>query len=290
MTNAEIAGLPINQAIAFSNKKGEFKERIKKKQLAMLQDYAALLKQFLEPGEEILLAMRGCSPVSWLEQLTTGWIVFRLKRCSLFVTNRRILHFPSKSDFKPRHSISQMRFGDMEEIKPSPFFGRFTVRYKDGKKEIFNYMKDLAKFKAILPGLQLQGQPASQVRSRHHLCPQCTSPLASGDYTCKACSLEFKNEKKARTLSILIPGGGYFYTKHPLLGIQDFLIETFLIVMTVSAAFDMINNDYAGAQTFVFVFFTMFLIIEKLYTVYHAQHYVREYIPLSTDFEPRRQQ
>ncbi len=33
---AETFGLPINQAIAFSNHKGDFKERFKKQQLKML--------------------------------------------------------------------------------------------------------------------------------------------------------------------------------------------------------------------------------------------------------------
>lgn len=285
--NAELPGLPINEAVAFSNKKGEFREGIRKKQLSMLRDYEALLKQFLEPGEWILLAMRGCSPMTALEQLTTGWSATYLKRCTFVVTDRRILHFPSKSDYKPRHSISQIRFGDVEEIRPSSFFGRFKVIYKDGKKEIFNYVQNIAKLKAVLPGLQLLGQPATQVRARHHLCPRCTAPLPARVYTCTACALEFKNEKRARTLSLLIPGGGYFYTNHPLLGVQDFLVESFLIVMVLISAFNWLGSDAAG-NTAVFVLFSLVLILEKFYTVYHAKHYVREYIPVDVNFEPRR--
>jgi hypothetical protein len=287
--NAEISGLPINQAIAFSNKKGEFKEGIKTKQLSMLKDYEALLKQFLEPGEEILLALRGCSPMTALEQLTMGWSVAYLKRCTFVITDRRILHFPSKSDYKPRHSISQIRFGDVEEIKPSTFLGRFKVIYKDGKKEIFNYVKGVAKLKAMLQGLQLQRQPATRVRTRHHLCPRCTTPLPAGVYTCAACALEFKNEKKARTLSLLIPGGGYFYTNHPLLGLQDFLVEAFLIAMVITSAFNVLSSTDAAENAGVFVLFSLVLALEKAYTVYHAKHYVREYIPLDVKFEPRRQ-
>lgn len=287
--NAEISGLPINEAIAFSNKGGEFKEGIRKKQLSMLKDFEALLKQFLEPGEEILLAMRGCSPMTVLEQLTMGWSASYLKRCTFVVTNRRILHFPSTTDYKPRHSISQIRFGDVEEIKPSTFFGRFTVVYKDGKKEIFNYVKEMAKLKAILPGLQLQGQPATQVRTRHHLCPRCTAPVTAGVYTCTACALEFKNEKKARLLSLVIPGGGYFYTNHTLLGVQDFLVESFLIVMVLTSAFNLLSDNGFAENMGVFVVFGLVLVLEKFYTVYHAKHYVREYIPLDMNFAPRKQ-
>src|SRR4030065_1693542 len=109
---SESFGLPFNQEIAFSNPKGKFKERIKKKQLRMVERYAPLLKQFLEPGEEILLVMRGCSPVSLMEQFTTGWIIFLLKRCTLVGTNRMNLDFPSKTNFMPRNSLAQIGSGD----------------------------------------------------------------------------------------------------------------------------------------------------------------------------------
>ncbi len=224
-----------------------------------------------------------------LEQLTMGWHASYLKRCTFVVTNRRILHFPSETDYKPRHSISQIRFGDVEEIKPSIFFGRFKVIYKDGKKEIFNYVKEMAKLKAILPGLQLKGQPATQVRTRHHLCPRCTAPLPAGVYICAACALEFKNEKKATTLSLVIPGGGYFYTNHVLLGMQDFLVESFLIVMVLTSAFNLLTNNDSAGNTGSFVLFGLVLILEKFYTVYHAKHYVREYIPVDKNFAPRKQ-
>ena len=176
----------------------------------------------------------------------------------------------------------------MEEIKPSTFFGRFTVLYKDGKKEIFNYVKETARLKAMLPGLKLQGQPATQVGTRHHLCPRCTAPLPTGVYTCTACALEFKNEKKSRLLSLVIPGGGYFYTNHPLLGVQDFLVEAFLLVMVLTSALDVVMNNGSSGLA-VLVLFGLALVVEKFYTVYHAKHYVREYIPLDLHFAPRKQ-
>jgi len=42
---------------------------------------------------------------------------------------------------------------------------------------------------------------------RHHLCPTYTAPLTIGEHLCPSCKLEFKNEQKARNLSILLPGG-----------------------------------------------------------------------------------
>jgi len=283
----ETYGLPINQAIAFSDKKGNFKERIKKQQLKMLKDYVPLLKQYLEPGEEVLLAMRGCSPMTSMEQLTTGWLIFYIKRCTLVVTNRRILHFPAKKDFSPRLSIAQIRYGDVEEIKPSGFLSRFTVKYKNGSKETFLYVKESAKLKSILPDLQLARQQPTAIGARHHLCPKCNAVLVTGVYVCSSCKLEFRNEQRARKLSIIYPGGGYFYTNHPFLGAGDAVVETFLIFMVLMGLVNTLSGVPEKSEgLFQFIFFGIILVLEKLYSVYHAKHYVKEYIPVEKDIRP----
>ena len=285
---SETFGLPVNEAVAFSTPKGKVKESIKKNQLRMLEKYAAILRQFLEPGEEILLVMRGCSPMSLLEQLTTGWIIVHIKRCAFVVTNRRILHFPAQSNYAPRHSISQIRYGDVDAIKASAFLGRkFSVSYKDGSKETFYYVQESRKLKAILDGFRIAGEQPSPVRARHHLCPKCTAPLSTGTYTCSKCGLEFKSEKKARVLSILLPGGGYFYTGHPFLGISDAIGETILLALVASSLYGILfgTSDPAG-KIMVFFVFSLLFAVEKLITIYHARHYVREYIPVDKDFHP----
>ncbi len=287
----ESFGLPFNQGIAFSNPKGTFKERIKKKQLRMVEQYAPLLKQFLEPGEEILLVMRGCSPVSLMEQLTTGWIIFLLKRCTMVVTNRRILHFPSKTNFAPRNSVAQIRYGDVEVIKPSSWMGRkFMVKYKNGSKETFLYVKERRKLKAVLSVLQIQGQPETLLRVRHHLCPKCTAPLNPGIYSCAKCGLEFKSERKARILSIFLPGGGYFYTGHHFLGIGDAIVESALLVVVITSLTDILFGAVDPLEKMkLLVIFGVLLVYEKLITIYHARHYVKEYIPREKDFQPMRE-
>ena len=286
-SSAETYGLPIKQEIAFSDKKGTFKESIRKKQLKMLKDYVPLLKQFLEPGEEVLLLMRGCSPMTFMEQLTTGSMIYYLKRCTLVVTNRRILHFPAKKDFSPRHSISQIRYGDVEEIKPSVFLGRFTVRYKNGIKETFVYVKEAAKLKSILPALQFTGQQPTMIGERQHLCPKCSAVLTPGIYVCSSCRLEFKNEVRARKLSIIYPGGGYFYTNHPFLGAGDAFAETGLTVYGLVGMVNLtLGNRDKTVGPFELVVFGIILVVEKLYSVFHAKHYVKEYIPVEKDIRP----
>lgn len=288
-SSTETFGLPVNQAIAFSNHKGEFKERLKKQQLKTLEPFAPLLKQFLEPGEEVLLAMRGCSPMSFMEQFTSGWVIYYIKRCVLVMTDRRILHFPAKGNFAPRHSIAQIRFGDVEAIAPSSFLSRkFTVKYKNGSKEVFQYVKDTKKMKTVLDGITMAAQQPTAFGIRHHLCPKCTAPLTIGEYLCPSCRLEFKNERKARNLSIIYPGGGYFYTNHPYLGIGDAIVETFLIAMVLMSTVGLATGAEGSAGLFGVVFFGFILVLEKLYTVYHAKHYVKEYIPVEKEIRPVR--
>jgi len=290
ISQSETFGLPVNQDIAFTTHKGKFKERQKKQQLRTLEAYAPLLKQFLEPGEEILLAMRGCSPMSFLEQITTGWIIYLLKRCTLVVTNRRILHFPSKTNFAPKDSIAQIRYGDVEDIKAHVFLGRkFTVKYKSGAAETFLYVRQSAKLKSILQTLPMKVHQPTLIRGRHHLCPRCNAPLAPGVYTCAKCSLEFKNEKKAKWLSLLLPGGGYFYAGHPFLGIGDAVGETVLIIIVIFSVKSILFGTADPLNNLMLLgIFGAALVIEKVFTIYHARHYVREYVPLEKDFQAQK--
>ena len=280
-------GLVINQETAFSDKKGRFKERIKKQQLEMLKNYVPLLKQFLEPGEIILLVMRGCSPMTTMEQVTSGSMIYYIKRCTLVVTDRRILHFPSMRDFSPRPSIAQIRYGDVEEIKPSVFLGRFTVKYRSAVRETFLRVKQAAKLKSILPTLTSAGHKPTSIGVRQHLCPKCSAVLTPGVYSCFSCKLEFKNEQRARNISILYPGGGYFYTDHPFVGTVNAIIETGLIAMVVLGFLNMRSGAPDPADGwFQVMFFGSMILLEKLYSMYHAKHYVKEYLPVEKEIRP----
>ena len=284
---AETFGLPVNQETAFSTPKGKFKESIKRQQLALLAKYKPLLKQILEPGEEILLAMHGCSPVRLLGQLATGWICTFIKQCAFVVTNKRILHFPSKGSYDPKHSIAQIRYGDVQMIKASTVpWRKFTVNYKNGTKETFLSVKEVRKLRAMLPSLRLQGEETSLFRVRHHLCPKCTAPLEPNVYTCWKCGLEFRSMKKAVLLSIFLPGGGYFYTGHALLGMGDAIAEVILLYW----AFVSLMNVLFGTadpvhNLFIVTGFGAILFFKKLITIHHARHYVKEYIPVDTHFQ-----
>jgi hypothetical protein len=281
-------GLRINQDVCFTTHNNKLHMGTANRQLKMLKKLAPLLKPVLKPDEEILLAVRASSPMSWFEQLVTGWIIYYLKRCVLVVTNKRILHFPTRLNFGPKASVAQILYGDIAEAKASGFFGRaLRLKYKTGKKEDFNYVEsaEFKKLKALLPTLPRDGQ-LSEVSERHHLCPRCQARLLAGRYKCPSCRLQFKDGARAIKLSIIYPGGGYFYTRHPWLGVADAITEGILLIIVMTGLMDALSAE-GGPQAWVSVFiFAAALIIEKAQTIYHAKHYVNEYIPEDENFAP----
>ncbi len=289
LDQSDILGLPINREICFSTHKNEFKERIKKEQSKVLMKFAFFLKQILEPGEEILLAVKATSPMPFLEQWTTGWVVYYIKRCVLIFTNKRVLHFPTRSDFSPKHSVSQARYEDFEKVKLGGFLGRvLNIEYKSGKKEKFYYIKsrEFKKLKSLQDFFMKGGSP-SKVMERHYLCPKCITPLVKDVFTCPNCHLGFKNAAKAIRLSILFPGGGYFYTGHPFLGVMDAIFETILLIALITNLIVAFSRIEAWESV---IFVAFLLMIEKAITIYHTKHYINEYIPADKNLVIGRRQ
>ena len=85
--------------------------------------------------------------------------------------------------------------------------------------------------------------------------------------------------------SILFPGGGYFYTGHPWLGIADAFAEVFLFLMMISGLFLAFGPEGDPEVALILMaIFGVFLIIEKLVTIYHAQHFVAERVPADREY------
>ncbi|KPK36870.1 MAG: hypothetical protein AMJ65_15650 [Phycisphaerae bacterium SG8_4] len=271
----DVFGLPVNPDVMFADHKNIYKGKIEKRQRKMLRKIP-FIKPFLHDGETILCVTAGCSPVSVIEQFMTGWIVFYLKRSLFVFTDERIFHIPTKQDFSYRNSLAQILYADCRSIVIK---GRKLVaEYKNGKKETFLYIpaSESKKIKTLLQEMPLEGQPSSTL-SRTHLCPRCTNPLVTDQYTCPSCSLEFKNKKQTKRISIIYPGGGYFYTGHPLLGVGDALAEVYLTLLVIAALAAAISGTAGGISALIF--FGIILAFEKAMTVYHSNHFIKEYIP-----------
>jgi hypothetical protein len=268
-------GLPVNRETIFSNHKNVYKKRVEKRQTKLIKKIP-FIKSFLKEDEKILLITTGCSPTSILEQLLTGWIFIYLKRSLFIFTNKRIFHIPTKRDYSYRNSIAQILYPDCDSIQIK---GRkLVVRYKNGKKEEFLYIasKEKMKIKALIATIPFEGYP-SEIQKRIHLCPRCRKELEEGKYICPNCHLEFKDKDEARKISIIYPGGGYFYTRHPFLGFSDAIVETIILVYVIVSLIDVINGvEGSGADLCIFA---IVLVYEKLITVYHSNHFIKEYIP-----------
>lgn len=281
-------GLRINRDVCFTTHNTTSHRGTTNRQLKVLRDVAPFLKQVLMPDEEIWLAVRASSPMSWVEQLTTGSIIYRLKRCVLVFTNKRILHLPTTINFKPKSSVAQTVYGDLAEARVSGFMGRaLKLAYKSGKKESFLYLEspEFKKLEALLLSLPKDSR-ASEVSERHHLCPRCQGRLYAGKFICPSCGLQFKDCERAIKLSILFPGGGYFYTRHPLLGIGDAITEGVLLILLTSALIDALSGHGRPDAWISVLIFGAALTIEKAQTIYHAKHYVNEFIPENENFAP----
>jgi len=280
--SADSKTLAIDAETMFSDHQGTHKPRIEKRQRKLL-DKIAFLAPFLEEGERVLTITTAVSPTSFLEQWTTGFIFVYLRRCLLVFTDRRIFHVPTTSGFEYRESVAQIRYGDVKSIAQKG--SRLKIAYKKGDKDLFLYVRgsERKKIRALLNVADLAAEPTT-VGKRVHLCPQCTTQLEADRYDCPGCGKPFKDRRKARNLSIWLPGGGYFYTGHPFLGISDAVIELlFLLLIVASLVPNSIspNGDPATA-----IFFGVFLFIEKVVTIYHANHFIKEYLPV--DPKPRR--
>ncbi len=283
-TNApsDLDRLPFDADTMFADHKGVFKPRIEKKQ-RKLAGKLLFLKEFLEDGEKLLVITTAVSPTSLFEQLTTGLIYVYIKRCLLVMTDRRIFHIPTNMSYNYRRSIAQIHYSDIDSIVQKG--SKLKIKYKSGAKDLFLYVRraERKKIRAQLPSLSLEG-PSSKAGKRVHLCPRCSAELEDDFFECPSCGLEFKSRKTALKLSIWLPGGGYFYTGHPLLGIGDALFELLLILAVLSSLIpdaEFPDGDFGSA-----IVFGVILVIEKLITIYHANHFVKEYLTKDKEIMP----
>jgi len=274
--------LPIRGETAFANAKGKFQEKVKKQQLKYLKDHVEELQHVLEEGEEILLAAHGVSPFTVLEQLSTvGWI-YAIKRCLIVLTSRRLLHFPNNYRGKPRDSVAQVRFQDMESFKGKR---NVTMSYKNGTKEIFSQLRNGRRLVQLLKGLVTTSSTSSQHGARQHLCPRCVAPLAKDRYNCPRCRFEFKEPGRAKLYAIFLPGGAYFYTRHTWMGFFNSILELLLLFFTfVFTLKYFMSPEKDLMYLMIGLAFGAAVILGKLIAIYLTGHFIKEYIPVEKRF------
>jgi hypothetical protein len=269
-------GLPIDTGILFSDKKGVHQPRIEKQRTKLLQKLGFLAK-FLEADEKIVLVTTGCSPFTALEQLTMGaaWLM-AVKRALLVFTTKRLFHIPATTKYEYRGSVAQVLYQDVKRLQVKG--SGIVIEYHSGKKERFFPIprgdREIIKRFQVHSG---ESEPRSARPERNHLCPSCTQLLPPGVEACPSCGLAFKSRAKARTYSLALPGGGYFYTNHVFLGIMDALVESYLLLNTLGALLAGLLGT-PGMLSSAFVL-GLILTLEKLVTIFHSNAFLDEFIP-----------
>jgi hypothetical protein len=235
---------------------------------------------FLGRSEKILFAFTGCSHTSFVEQLLTGAFLQPLKRSLFVATDRRILHIPTAINRSYRCSIAQIMYTDCLQLRMR--CSTLIARYKSGRTEKFRCIdrKSKKKIRAFLKNMSLEGR-ASITLERTPLCPECTRPLIKNYYACPHCSLKFKNKSWATVLSIIFPGGGFFYTRHPFLGLADAVMEILFAILLalVSITFFISPPDGRLRLGQAIAVCSVVLVFKKLSAILFSNKCIDEFIP-----------
>jgi hypothetical protein len=230
----KLDSISIRNDVLFTDYKGEEKGHIQKRSEKALQKLRPALRRMLLPDEAVLCVMPARSLLTVVEQLTAAWWTAILAASRIVITNKRILFFPVKRDGSWKESVRAVQWSDLQEVKPKGLCARnVRFQFRNGTKTTYTNFRraDAKKIAAIALALipaALGEQTSTQ--GLVQLCPDCRNVLTPGQYSCSGYGLIFKNEKSMVIRSILLPGGGYFYAGHPLVGMIPAVVEGLLVL------------------------------------------------------------
>ena len=280
--------ISIRNDVLYTNYKGEEKASVQKRSEKMLQKLQPALQRMLLPDEAVLYVARARSPLSVIEQLTSAWWMAALAASAIVITNKRILFFPVKTDGSWRESVRAAYWGDLKEVKPKGLLVRnVAFQFHSGAKVAYtNFQRADAKKIAAIAAVLIPAAAGELTSAQGlvQLCPDCRHALTQGQYSCPGCGLIFKNEKSMVTRSILIPGGRYFYTGHPLVAIIPAVVEGFLVLEVLALLVVGLSSPQAMHRVSA-VLFILALVwaVESAVTILHCRRYIRDFIPAKRD-------
>ena len=281
----QIDSVSLRNDVLFTDYQGEVKSSLQKRNEKTLQKLIPALRTVLLPGETILYVARAQSPLSPLEQLTAAWWTRLLAAAAIVITNQRLLFFPVKRDGSWRESVRVVYWGDLEEVKAQGFIVRNVVfKSRNGAKTTYtNFRRADAKKIAAIAAVILP-LASGEMTAAHgivQLCPGCRHILTPGLYSCSGCGMAFKDEKTMIIRSILLPGGGYFYTGHPLIAMLPAVVEGILLLDVLVLLFAGLASPNARPNILAsLAILGLFWGLESAVTILHCRRYIREYIPL----------
>ena len=278
-----VIGFAVDEGVLFSNHKGKHTDRIETRQRKLARQIA-FIRPFLRDEERVLLITTGCSPFSFLERYLTSLTIYYFKRSLFVFTNQRIFHVPTKLNYSYRNSIAQIELGDCSRILMKG--STLVVDYNSEKVEKFFNIgrRERKKIKSLVDTLSVSSHQDSTTE-RSFLCPRCTSILEKGNATCRSCRLEFKSRAAGRKISILVPGGGYFYTQQPTMGSVEAVFEIFLLLGVVVSLAGYVDGEQ-GAIGAAMVY-GILLVYVKLIAIHYCGRFLDEFLPIDAEIRVR---
>ncbi len=280
-----IFGLPVDRNLIFSNHKGAYRKRIEKRQRKLIVKIS-FLKFFLHSDENIILLTTGYTPVSIWEMLLTFPTYLFFKRALFVFTTKRIFHIPTSFNHAYRQSITQIRYADCHKLSLK---GRSMVlNLKNGECRKFMGIggAELKKIKFLAGHLPIEEgiNPNIEINA---LCPSCTNPIPDDLKACPKCQIRFKDKYKATLRSILIPGGGFFYSRHPIYGTLMGIMEA-IILSAISLSGLRLVQEFSHVNIFVLLLAAIVMIGVKAINGYHTTLLLEFPLPEKTNFERRK--
>jgi len=288
-------GLRVREDVLFTDAKGQESEGSRRKAEKVLAKWKDVLPGILEKDEAVLYIVKHCQmPLSAFEQLTMSWQAQGSTGVTLVLTNVRLLHFGLSGSSKWTRVLKIVRWGDLTDAKVKGWLVRvLELRYASGKERYSRLPFGAAKkvkdiLAAVMPASRAEMTGAQGMQS---LCPNCRAALTARSYQCLQCGLAFRDEKKLLQRTILVPGGGYFYSGMTLAGVFSWIGEGIFLLLTLwyfAMALNLVpparNDDgrimASGELWTVGGTCLIVVAIHKLVEYRHALRRIRSFLPV----------
>ncbi len=276
-----ICGLPVDTQMLFAGPEGGCAKDVEVRKTRLLAKMSFLGK-FLQENERVLFVTTAYASSTTGEFLTLcAGLREAVKRVVFVFTDRRLFCIPATWRHNYRGMVTQAWYADCKSLRVEG--ATLVLEYVSGKQE--KYLTIPAGDRPLLMQIPTNADSGaaagdadghSAPRERHHLCPRCTGVLTPRVWTCPHCGLVFKTEREAHLQALAIPGGGYFYANHLVVGTITSAVESYLMILMFVGGLRWVRGLTDG-QLLAFAF--VLLLTEKLISRYHARREMAQFIP-----------
>jgi hypothetical protein len=274
-------GLPVDPRLLFAGENDAATKRSQVRKTRLLEKMS-FLRKFLQEDERVLFATTAFASCTLGEILTIGAVSHdSLKGVAFVFTDRRLFYVPTNWRHEYRGSVAEVLYSDCKSILVKD--EALVLEYISGKTEKYPGVPHAdGPLIMQIPMNADSSSPADDVstystaRERHHLCPKCTQALPPNVRTCPFCGLKFKYEREAVLQAIVLPGGGYFYANHLVMGMVACIVENYLMILMLMGALGMVQRRLDAK---LLLLTTALMVAEKIISCYHARRFMVEFIP-----------